>query len=99
VFQNIGIYVLSLKRSLTSSQDIDSTAPAGKKRKLAGNNHTGSGQAWANRTARAAYAMPDVVFVTPVRKKMRLEWVPGGLRAMNSEGEVDFGVAWADIGQ
>lgn len=43
--------------------------------------------------------MPDVVFVTPVRKKMRLEWVPGGLRAMNSEGEVDFGVAWADIGQ
>ena len=87
---------------MTSSQDVDNTAPAGKKRKLdvpAGNNHTGSGQAWANRTARAAYAMPDVSFSIPVRKKMRLEWVPEGLRAVNSEGVVDFGVAWADIGQ
>jgi len=30
---------------------------------------------------------------------MRLEWVAGGLRAVNAEGEVEFGVAWQDIDQ
>ncbi len=43
--------------------------------------------------------MLDVSFSVPVRKKMRLEWVSGGMRAVNGEGEIDFGVAWEDIGQ
>lgn len=30
---------------------------------------------------------------------MRLELVPGGLRGVNSEGEIEFGVAWKDIEQ
>jgi hypothetical protein len=102
VFQNISTYVLSLKRSLTSPQDVDNIAPANKKRKLdvpASNNGTGGGRAWADKTTRVACTMPDVSFSVPMRKKMRLEWVPGGLRAVNGEGEIDFGVAWPDIGQ
>jgi hypothetical protein len=101
VFQNISTYVLSLKRSLTSTQDIDIVAPANKKRKLdvpASNNGTSGGQVWADKTTRVACAMPDVSFSVPVRKKMRLEWVPGGLRAVNGEGKIDFGVAWTNIG-
>ena len=102
LFHNISTYVLSLKRSLTLPQNVDNVAPASKKRKLdvpASNNGTSGGQGWADKTTRAAYAMPDVSFSVPVRKKMRLEWVPGGLRAVNGEGEIDFGVAWANIGQ
>jgi hypothetical protein len=102
VFQNISTYVLSLKRSLTSSQDVNNVAPASKKRKLdvpTSVNGISDCQVWADKATRAVHAMPDVSFSVPVRKKMRLEWVPGGLRAVNNEGEIDFGVAWVDIGQ
>lgn len=102
MFQNISTYVLSLKRSLTSPQDVNNVAPASKKRKLdvpTSNNGTGGSQIWADKSTRSAYAMPDVSFSIPVRKKMRLEWVPAGLRSVNGEGEIDFGVAWADIGK
>ena len=102
MFHNISTYILSLKRSLTLLQDVDNVAPANKKRKLdvpASNNGTSGSQAWAEKTTRAVRAMPDVSFSVPMRKKMRLEWVLGGLRAVISEGEIDFGVTWSDIGQ
>ena len=87
---------------MTSSQHISDVAPASKKRKLdvpTSNNGIGGYKIWADKTTRVANVMLDVSFSVPLRKKMRLEWVSGGMRAVNGEGEIDFGVAWEDIGQ
>lgn len=43
----------------------------------------------------------DVSFSIPQRKKLKLEWVSGaqgGARALGTDGSVEFGCGWGDIG-
>jgi hypothetical protein len=104
--QDLSNYVLALKQvQVTPSEPT--TVPQSKKRKLeetvAAN---GSAAGWADRSVRADFTAPDISFSVPQRKKLRLEWVAsssgdpqkGGIRAVDAGGDIEFGVAWKDIG-
>jgi hypothetical protein len=46
---------------------------------------------------------PAVSFSIPQRKKFKLELVlnkkEGGIRGLGADGNVEFGIAWKDVGQ
>jgi len=103
-----------LKKLISSEDTHSTLPANPKKRKLDEANSNGTngtaaanaGESWTQRGAKAAQSVPDVSFSVPQRKKLKLEWLAagkepaaGGIRAVApSDGSVEFGIAWDDIG-
>jgi hypothetical protein len=104
LLRDISTYILALPGAQTT---LVNGEPTGKKRKLE-NGHAAAGKSitgtWADAATRAVWRAPDTSFSIPQRKKLGLEMVKGagggkgGIRGMGATGEVEFGVAWGDVG-
>ncbi|KAI9766286.1 MAG: hypothetical protein M1835_007216, partial [Candelina submexicana] len=111
LFTGIAEYTIELKRGnsavATLNPKVKDDGPASKKRRLDAQNgdggigHDAASEPW--REGSDYYAMGDIAFTVPQRKKLSLELgnstaTEGGLRARNpSSGELEFGIAWEDI--
>lgn len=101
LFRDISTYILN-----QASQPL--AEPASKKRKLEeGNSSNGAQTASAGAVSLLSAATkawrqyPAVSFSIPQRKKFTLELVDtkdGGIRAVGADGNVEFGIAWKDVG-
>ncbi|OJD33550.1 negative regulator of dna transposition [Diplodia corticola] len=102
----------------TAATPTTTDEPAAKKRKIVGGGGeaaaagagAGTSGAWANSEAGADFALPDVSFSIPQRKKLQLQLVAasagagdssgGGLRACSGGGaNVEFGIGFRDVEQ
>jgi hypothetical protein len=87
-------YVTSLKRLAAQSQVPDAENGASKKRKLV----SGDSQILPEIGGSLLFSIPDISFSVPVRKKLKLEGVNGGIRGLDAAGNMEVSVAWSTIG-
>lgn len=97
---NVSAYVLELRQN-ASGQTSTANEPATKKRKI---DDTESAQrkvagSWLDPSAKSVYTAPDVSFSVPQRKKLNLQILHEGIRAIDATGNVEFGVSWDGIEQ
>jgi hypothetical protein len=90
--KNLANYVLKLKTTAASNAGTaDGDAPASKKRKLGGDSADIGGS--------VLFTLPDTSFSIPVRKKLRLEGLNGGLRGLDAGGNIEASLSWDAVGE
>jgi Histone chaperone Rttp106-like len=87
-------YVTSLKARAAEANTQDEGNNASKKRKLA----TADGQTLPELGGNLIFSIPDISFSIPVRKKLKLEGVNGGIRGLDASGNMEVTMAWSAIG-
>ncbi|KAF1983043.1 Rtt106-domain-containing protein [Aulographum hederae CBS 113979] len=106
--KNLANYIIDLRERIPTSfapNGIQLTGP--RKRRFEESANGADTPGWADAATKAVFSVPDVSFSIPQRKKLRLEWVAadkkdvdkGGIRAVDANGKVEFGVSWKDIDQ
>jgi hypothetical protein len=86
-------YILQLRNSANGQQD-EVLPPGTKKRKLGG----GDGAALPEVRGTVLFSGPDTSFSIPVRKKLKLEGLNGGLRGVDPTGNAEMSIGWDSIG-
>jgi hypothetical protein len=89
IFQALTSYVLRIK----SSGGISLPEHSSKKRKLGGAETPGQ-----NVEGSILFSYPDTSFSVPVRKKLRLEGLNGGVRGVDASGKMEASMAWDAMG-
>lgn len=44
------------------------------------------------------FNIPDISFSIPIRKKLKLEGVNGGIRGLDASGNMEVSIAWSAMG-
>ncbi|GME31625.1 hypothetical protein GTA08_BOTSDO00866 [Neofusicoccum parvum] len=113
LFSSISSYILQLRQAPPPTNGAAAGEPAAKKRKIDGPEAqkatVGAVGSWANSAAGADFALPDVSFSIPQRKKLNLQLVAaasardssgGGIRVCSGGGaNVEFGIGFKDVEQ
>lgn len=100
-------YANKVERAL---QQQPAAGAASKKRKRESDGpEEGAAGGWADAGAAACFSTKDVSFSIPQRKKLTLELVAlvadksnhrtSGIRVVGADGNVEFGIAWANVGK
>jgi hypothetical protein len=86
-------YILQL-RSSANGQQAELHQPGSKKRKLGGGDEAALPEVGGS----VLFTGPDTSFSIPVRKKLRLEGLNGGLRGVDPTGNAEMSISWDSIG-
>ena len=92
--QDLAGYVLDLKQ-LANGEEKDTLAPGSKKRKFPGND----GASLPEVGGRVLFSGQETSFSIPVRKKLKLEGMNGGLRGVDTTGNTEMSIGWDNIGE